>query len=103
MYWVNAGIKKPRRPEGQRGKVFGSVADQPPSFTFKIVPMSQPTAPFDGGPTIHPAIVPVPTRARTASCFFESTPPLAYRRDFQRRQQKRLCLDARASRAGQLG
>jgi hypothetical protein len=43
--------------------VFGSVADQPPSFTFKIVPMSQPTAPFDGGPTIHPTIVPVPTRA----------------------------------------
>jgi hypothetical protein len=72
MCWAERRNKK-----GQRGKMFGSVADQPPSFTFKIVPMSQPTAPFDGGPTIHPTTntVPVPTRARTASCFFESTPP----------------------------
>src|SRR5215472_17363902 len=51
--------------------------DFPPSFTFKIVPMNQPTAHLTTASIIQPTttMTPVPTTAKTAICFLERMPP----------------------------
>jgi hypothetical protein len=70
--------KSPGAPKRNRARQSKERGDQgPPSFTFKIVPMNQPTAHFTTPSTIHPTttIAPVPRTASTASCFLENTLP----------------------------